>query len=104
MGKASQRRRKKKRVYQRFGGLCFYCRKPLYLSQMTIDHFYPRSKYDQENFVVITNDKDFSTLNKNLVSCCEGCNQLKKDMDPFEFADFAAKNNSFSQRFRKYNK
>lgn len=54
------------RVYQRDEGACVYCDKKLTMAEATMDHIVPWSKGGRSSF-------------KNLVLCCQACNQLKAD-------------------------
>lgn len=55
---------KRKKVYQRAGGHCEYCGKPLSMRELTIDHVVPSSKGGGDNI-------------GNLKACCLKCNRTK---------------------------
>lgn len=56
-------------MFERDGGRCFYCRQPVDLSSMTLDHFVPRSCAGSNN-------------RTNCVAACEPCNTAKDNFDP----------------------
>lgn len=64
-----QHQSRRHRVYQRDGGVCFYCRQPVPFQQMTLDHFIPRSALGTNS-------------SKNRVVACERCNLAKDNFDP----------------------
>lgn len=60
------RRRKRLNVWRRCKRRCHYCRRPLTLGEMTIDHVVPRSRGGTDRY-------------SNLVAACHACNQRKAD-------------------------
>jgi len=58
--------RVKKHIYKFSGKGCFYCRKPMPLSHLTIDHIVPRSRNGSNSV-------------RNYVTACKKCNQSKSD-------------------------
>lgn len=53
-------------IWKRDGACCAYCREPLKLSEMTLDHIHPQSKGGPNTWT-------------NLVSSCQPCNCKKAD-------------------------
>ena len=73
--KHSQKRRYfRKRILDKTGGKCFYCEKPLQISEMTIDHFIPKLKGGSNTI-------------DNFVPSCDKCNRLKGHLDPHIFME-----------------
>ena len=66
------RRTLKRAALRDCGRRCVYCGERLELDTATLDHVYPRARGGPN-------------LPGNLVPACEGCNQMKADMLPFEF-------------------
>lgn len=56
---------------------CYYCRVPLYLTPVEIDHKIPKSRGGGEG--------------DNLVKSCRWCNQIKLDFTPEEFQEYCLK-------------
>ena len=53
---------------------CYYCRVPLELAELTLDHYKSRSRYPSLRYKL-----------DNLVPCCAPCNEAKGSMDGDEF-------------------
>lgn len=53
-------------IWKRDGAACAYCRKPLKLSEVTLDHIHPKSKGGPNAWF-------------NLAACCAECNLKKAD-------------------------
>lgn len=68
-----------RKLWKRDEHFCFYCQIPLTQKTRTIDHLTPTNKGGSNNL-------------KNLVLCCQPCNQAKDNMTLAEFVDFVAKN------------
>lgn len=57
--------RKRKRIYDKYNGRCYICKKQIDFSEMTIDHIIPRS------------DRNTKKISHNLACCCFTCNYMK---------------------------
>lgn len=72
---------KRKRVYAKSGGQCWYCGQDLIDGSWDIDHVIPQKNYDKDLGCLIVNGKPFReyTLNniRNLVPSCISCNLWK---------------------------
>jgi 5-methylcytosine-specific restriction endonuclease McrA len=53
-------------IWKRDGACCAYCKKPLKLSEVTLDHVHPRAKGGKNSWM-------------NLVASCQPCNNKKAD-------------------------
>jgi len=73
---------KKRRIYKKTGGKCYYCGKALYIERdifwcnpfaekMTIDHLIPQASGGTDNI-------------KNLLPSCGRCNCIKGCLNPIE--------------------
>lgn len=83
--------KKDKRIYawERSSGRCCYCRRPLSLDEITIEHITPQSKFPQRTDA---DNKD------NIIACCSKCNTAKGAMSISEFAQHInSKNQSLLQ-------
>lgn len=74
-------KQKFKKKIKRFGNtlktyrhICFYCGTKIDEYSRTVDHIVPKSQGG-----ILSND--------NKVNCCQKCNRLKADNDPFDFMD-----------------
>lgn len=56
----------KENIWKRDGAACAYCRTPLKLNEVTLDHIHPKSKGGSNDWL-------------NLVSACQTCNCKKAD-------------------------
>lgn len=55
---------KREKVFKAAGGLCVYCKIPMLIEEMTLDHVLPRSKGGTSRI-------------ENLVAACASCNHAK---------------------------
>jgi hypothetical protein len=64
----------KKQLWEKTGGVCFYCGNKIALSETTVDHFFPESKGGMHDI-------------ENLVPSCKSCNSSKgtKTIEEFRF-------------------
>ena len=77
------------RAWEKSGGRCCYCRRPLALDEITIEHISPQSK---------CNSKQNADTDGNIIACCSKCNTAKGDMSVHEFAQsINTKNQSLLQ-------
>jgi len=63
----------KKYIYIRDLQKCYYCNKPLKLSQTTLDHYFPKALGGTDEYF-------------NLVTCCKRCNKIKGRNIPNDLA------------------
>lgn len=61
-------------IYNRDNKACYFCKKPLELNQITLDHYLPKSKRGTRDVF-------------NLVTCCKKCNKLKSNKIPENYKD-----------------
>lgn len=61
-------------IYERENKKCFYCKKYLKYRQITLDHYFPKSKGGTSEIF-------------NLVLSCKKCNKLKKNIIPTNYED-----------------
>lgn len=66
--------RYKSYIYKREKKSCFYCKKTLKYRQITLDHFFPKSKGGSEDVF-------------NLVLACKFCNRLKGNRIPINYEE-----------------
>lgn len=66
--------REKSYIYEREYKRCFYCKKDLKYRQITLDHYYPRSKGGTKEIF-------------NLVLSCKKCNRLKGNKIPVNYEE-----------------
>jgi 5-methylcytosine-specific restriction endonuclease McrA len=69
--------KRKRKVLNRYGRACSYCRVPLSFKSATIDHVVPRSRGGSNDI-------------GNLRPACGVCNALKADLSPCEFQETAS--------------
>lgn len=70
---------RRKAVWDKSNGICWYCGKLLHRDRWTIDHVVPRARWMELGYGVESI--------KNLVPCCRICNHKKADMDLEQFRD-----------------
>lgn len=56
----------KENIWKRDGAACAYCRKPIKLNEVTLDHIFPKSKGGDKGWL-------------NIVASCQKCNCKKSD-------------------------
>lgn len=61
-------------IFNRDNKECYFCKKPLELNQMTLDHYLPKSKKGTMDVF-------------NLVTCCKKCNKSKSNRIPENYKD-----------------
>jgi CRISPR/Cas system Type II protein with McrA/HNH and RuvC-like nuclease domain len=61
-------------IYNRDKRECYFCKKPLELDQITLDHYFPRSKKGTMDIF-------------NLVISCKKCNKQKSSKVPEDYKD-----------------
>lgn len=80
---------KRKRIYAKSGGHCWYCPNDLEEGKWDVDHVIPQKAYDKDLKCLIVDGKPFReySLNniKNLVPSCIACNLWKGHMTIEEF-------------------
>lgn len=74
---------KRRLVWVTHGRMCFYCRMSISLEDMTIDHYFPRSRW----LTVTSDGKLMGSVDDidNLRPACARCNNAKKSRFPHEF-------------------
>ena len=65
-------------AWERTGGRCCYCKRPLALNEITIEHITPQSKFFS---------KEEADADNNIIACCSKCNTAKGDLTVEEFAN-----------------
>lgn len=63
-------------AWERTGGRCCYCKRPLALDQITVEHIIPQSKFSS---------KADANTKENTIACCSKCNTAKGNMSIDEF-------------------
>ena len=61
-------------IFKRDGKQCYFCKKPLEIDQITLDHYLPKSRKGTMDVF-------------NLVVCCKKCNKLKGNRIPDNYLD-----------------
>ncbi|SKC88460.1 HNH endonuclease [Maledivibacter halophilus] len=64
----------KKYIYIRDCGMCYFCGKKLLFKQMSLDHYFPKSKGGPDDIF-------------NLVCSCRKCNKYKKSFVPDDYKE-----------------
>lgn len=66
-------------IYIRDNYTCPYCNQRRKVSELTLDHVIPRTKWHGKGSV---------NRSRNLVTCCHTCNSMKGDRNHREFAEY----------------
>jgi hypothetical protein len=64
----------KEYIFKRDNKACYFCKKPLEMNQVTLDHYLPKSKKGTMDVF-------------NLVTCCKKCNKSKSNKIPENYSD-----------------
>lgn len=86
-------KKKRKIVYQKYGGRCAYCGKAISLKEMTVDHFIPLRRGLSLKKICSIKKRSNSVPEKgtdditNLMPSCHFCNTLKADKSIEEFRE-----------------
>lgn len=76
---------KRQAVLEKSQGRCAYCRAPLTLETLTVDHIKPKSSFSGEG--------EADSI-ENLCACCKTCNTAKAAMSVKEFRTFVNSRNN----------
>ncbi|SHJ93113.1 HNH endonuclease [Paramaledivibacter caminithermalis] len=64
----------KRYIYTRHNGICYFCGKKLLFRQVSLDHYFPKSKGGPDDIF-------------NLVCSCKRCNKYKKSFIPNDYKE-----------------
>ena len=82
---------KRKMVWGKSGGVCWYCGTRTTRENFTVDHVIPCSKIR----AIYPSERNYF---KNLVPCCAPCNSLKSDMTVEEFRNLRSEQRGHRER------
>lgn len=76
----------REKVYNKFGGRCAYCGKPIEYKNMQVDHYLPQCR---QRFYANRFQKDVHA-EANLMPACRRCNHYKRARTPKQFRELMA--------------